>query len=293
MPRQAYELCLANSFNTPVGFVPEGIQSGWEVDNRAGVPKTVATDNGIISDVMTDEHSRLLRYFNTVTEGKLDIQFRANYADNFNGNVLCLCDESGSYTYYLVTKEDTFWLLNRDGSYSKLYDGSLEAPCDVRFRVIVDLDKGTSATYLNVTKPAGGNARVECASHPLTGSAVRYLSFETLDETINTTEVFGGHIQANYAVYEDFFDLAQVSHYIPAEGVQPDGNQFTGDGILTRTNDCLCLGVPQGGSAERAFDCLGGKVCFDFNVFLPDGSASGFSLCADDTPIVTISLLSP
>ena len=289
VPRQAYELCLVNSFNTPVGFVPEGIQSGWEVDNRAGVPKTVATDNGIISDVMTDEHSRLLRYFNTVTEGKLDIQFRANYADNFNGNVLCLCDESGSYTYYLVTKEDTFWLLNRDGSYSKLYDGSLEAPCDVRFRVIVDLDKGTSATYLNVTTPAGGNARVECASHPLTGSAVRYLSFETLDETINTTEVFGGHIQANYAVYEDFFDLAQVSHYIPAEGVQPDGNQFTGDGVLTRTNDCLCLGVPQSGSAERAFDCLGGKVCFDFNVFLPDGSAGGFSLCADDTPIVTIS----
>ena len=83
VPRQAYELCLVNSFNTPVGFVPEGIQSGWEVDNRAGVPKTVATDNGIISDVMTDEHSRLLRYFNTVTEGKLDIQFRANYADNF------------------------------------------------------------------------------------------------------------------------------------------------------------------------------------------------------------------
>lgn len=61
-PRHSYELCLVNNFNTPTGFVPEGIQSGWEVDNRAGVPKMSATDNGIISDVMTDEHSRLIRF---------------------------------------------------------------------------------------------------------------------------------------------------------------------------------------------------------------------------------------
>ena len=88
----------------------EGIESGWEIDNRAGKPKTDFSNNGVISDVMENEHSRLIRYFNTVTEGKIDLQFQVKYLYNFNGNVLNLCDEEGNPVYYLVTKENTFWI---------------------------------------------------------------------------------------------------------------------------------------------------------------------------------------
>ena len=41
---------------------------------------------------MTDEHSRLIRYFNVVSEGSIDLQFQVNYVYNFNGNVLSLND---------------------------------------------------------------------------------------------------------------------------------------------------------------------------------------------------------
>ena len=70
----------------------------------------------------SNEHSRLIRYFNTVTEGKIDLQFQVKYLYNFNGNVLDLCDEEENPVYYLVTKENTFWIQNPDGSLTKLLD---------------------------------------------------------------------------------------------------------------------------------------------------------------------------
>ena len=73
-PRQAYELCFADYLDN--SGAKEGIESGWEIDNRAGKPKTDFSNNGVISDVMENEHSRLIRYFNTVTEGKIDLQFK-------------------------------------------------------------------------------------------------------------------------------------------------------------------------------------------------------------------------
>lgn len=73
-PRQAYELCFADYLDN--SGAKEGIESGWEIDNRAGKPKTDFSNNGVISDVMENEHSRLIRYFNTVTEGKIVCSFR-------------------------------------------------------------------------------------------------------------------------------------------------------------------------------------------------------------------------
>lgn len=37
-PRQAYELCFADYLDN--SGAKEGIESGWEIDNRAGKPKT-------------------------------------------------------------------------------------------------------------------------------------------------------------------------------------------------------------------------------------------------------------
>ena len=114
VPRQPYELCFADSLNE--SNAPNGIESGWEIDNRAGRPRTELGSSGVLSDVMTDEHSRLIRYFNVVSEGSIDLQFQVNYVYNFNGNVLSLNDADGNSIYRLVTSEGRFAIQQPDGS---------------------------------------------------------------------------------------------------------------------------------------------------------------------------------
>ena len=264
-PQQAYELCFADSLDNPA--VLEGIESGWEIDNRAGMPKLFTTDNGTISDVMTDEHSRLLRYFNRVTEGRLDLQFKVCYSYGFNGNVLRLCDEDDSDTYYLVTKDNAFWLKTQTGELQQI-SGQFQqlSNCQVLFRVIIDLDRHTGTTYIN---------NQLCGTYPLTGSGIRYLSFETLDETRNTTKVYGGYIQANYAVYESFNS--------PTAAVNCE---FTNANQLSLNGDALSL--PGRVTTSRSFAPLGGKVSFHCTALLPDGSTGSLFLCAGETSVVEV-----
>lgn len=263
-PRQAYELCFADYLDN--SGAKEGIESGWEIDNRAGKPKTDFSNNGVISDVMENEHSRLIRYFNTVTEGKIDLQFQVKYLYNFNGNVLDLCDEEGTPVYYLVTKENTIWIQNPDGSLTKLLDDYFQDPYDVVFRVIVDLDRRTSTTYIN---------NIECGTYPLTGDRVRYLAFETLDETLNETQVMGGYVEANYEVYESFDNpVSQVS--------------VTLDNAEKLSAEDQHLILPEGVETGRSFDALGSKVNFSFYTYLPEGSDGVYTLLAGDMPVVQL-----
>ena len=47
MPKQAFRLAITSSMDSH----KEGIQSGWEMDNRAGNPKTSLGANGAVVDV--------------------------------------------------------------------------------------------------------------------------------------------------------------------------------------------------------------------------------------------------
>ena len=47
VPRQPYELCFADSMNEV--HAPNGIESGWEIDNRAGRPRTELDSSGVLS----------------------------------------------------------------------------------------------------------------------------------------------------------------------------------------------------------------------------------------------------
>lgn len=263
--RQAYELCFANSMDEQQSL--EGIESGWELDNRAGLPKLTSSNNGLLSDVNTQEHSRLLRYFNRVTEGRLDLQFKLTYSYGFDGNVLRLCDEDGSDTYYLVTKDGAFWLKTRTGELQQISEQFQQlSHVNILFRVIIDLDRQTSTTYINNTP---------CGTYPLTGSAIRCLSFETLDETCNITNVHGGFIQANYAVFEDF--------YWPTSSINcefSNADQLSLNGEAMRLNG--------GVTTERSFEPISGKVSFRSTALLPNGSTGSISLRAGGEAVVEI-----
>lgn len=268
-PRQAYEICYSYSLDQPKNL--EGITSGWQVDNRAGLGKVTNTNNGVISDVKTDEHSRLLRYFNNETAGRFDLRYALNYAGGFDGNVVRLSAEDGSDTYYLETKADGFYIKGKDGNVTtKIADKSvIDENSSVQLRVIVDLDRGVSRTILN---------GVDCGTHPLLGSSFRLLSFETTDASTCTTVVKGGYAEANYAIFEEFT--------FPTRAIPSD---FTNDGAISLVGEYLRLAA--GKKTACSFEPLSGKVCFTFSTKPEKNDQyTSWSLCAGDSAVVKLEL---
>ena len=268
-PRQAYEICYSYSLDQPKNL--EGITSGWQVDNRAGLGKVTNTNNGVISDVKTDEHSRLLRYFNNETAGRFDLRYALNYAGGFDGNVVRLSAEDGSDTYYLETKADGFYIKGKDGNVTtKIADKSvIDENSSVQLRVIVDLDRGVSRTILN---------GVDCGTHPLLGSSFRLLSFETTDASTCTTVVKGGYAEANYAIFEEFT--------FPTRAIPSD---FTNDGAISLVGEYLRLAA--GKKTACSFEPLSGKVCFTFSTKPEKNDQNtSWSLCAGDDAVVKLEL---
>ena len=244
-PKQAFRLAITSSMDS----YKEGIQSGWEMDNRAGNPKTSLGANGAVVDVLTGAKSRAIRYFNRMTEDVIEIRIQLSYAINFDGSVLELCDTDDSPTYRLVCADGAFCIQNSDGSFTKLYEPSQKLARYFTFRITVDLSKGVSSTAID---------NVEYGTHPLLGNAVKYLAVSTSDETKNLISVGQSYMFANYFVKEDLnltdaipFDMAAVGN------VTLSGGEFV---------------LNTGASLSKAFDYTSGKVSFNLNSYFPTGS---------------------
>ena len=267
---QAYEICYTYSMDQSKNL--EGITSGWQVDNRAGLGKTSNADNGRLSDVSTDEHSRLLRYFNNETAGSFDFRFALSYHSGFAGNVMRLTAEDGSDTFYLITQDDGFYVKAKDGSLTAL-PATLEAVGNdlgnMLLHVIVDLDKGTSRIEID---------GIDCGTHPLLGTSFRCLSFETTDEGTNSTSLQGGYVEANYAIYENFT--------VPTRAIP---TSFTNDNALSLVGESLRLAA--GKETASSFEPLGGNVCFTLST-KPERNDqdTSWSLCAGDDAVVKLEL---
>ena len=267
---QAYEICYTYSMDQAKNL--EGINSGWQVDNRAGLGKTSNADNGRLSDVSTEERSRLLRYFNNETAGSFDFRFVLSYHFGFAGNVMRLTAEDGSDTFYLITKDDGFYVKAKDGSLTAL-PATLEAVGNdlgnMLLRVIVDLDKGTSRIEID---------GIDCGTHPLLGTSFRCLSFETTDKSTNSTSLQGGYVEANYAIYENFT--------VPTRAIP---TSFTNDNALSLVGESLRLAA--GKETASSFEPLGGNVCFTLST-KPERNDqnTSWSLCAGDDAVVKLEL---
>lgn len=268
--RQAYEICYTYSMDQAKNL--EGINSGWQVDNRAGLGKTSNADNGRLSDVSTDEHSRLLRYFNNETAGSFDFRFALSYHYGFAGNVMRLTAEDGSDTFYLITQGDGFYVKAKDGSLTAL-PATLEAVGNdlgnMLLHVVVDLDKGTSRIEID---------GIDCGTHPLLGTSFRCLSFETTDESTNSTTLQGGYVEANYAIYENFT--------VPTRAIP---SSFTNDNALSLVGEYLRLAA--GKETASSFEPLGGNVCFTLSTKpQTNDQNTSWSLCAGDDAVVKLEL---
>lgn len=260
--KQAYLL----SYTPGMDGSKEGIQSGWELDNRAGNVRTTLAGNSTLSDIMDDEKSRLIRHFNLITDDKIDARFNIRYNSGFDGNVVEFCDEDGSAVYRLVCSNGAFNIQNADGTLTEIAKPTEGFRKTYLFRVIVDLEKGISETYIN---------NVFCGKHPLLGGQIKYFAYSTSDETQNITTIGSSYMYSNYAVYENL----NLYGAIPSD--------FSHSGKAAVTNGEFVL--PKDSSLSKRFDPISGNTAFCFNTYLADGSSGAdFSLKADGKDIVRI-----
>ena len=246
-PKQAFNLAITSSMDS----YKEGIQSGWEMDNRAGNPRTSLSANAAVVDVMTDEKSRVIRHFNRMTEDVIEVRIQLSYALSFDGSVLELCDEDDTPTYRLVCSGGAFCIQNADGSLTPIYTPSVKLSNFFTFRVIVDLDKGISTTVID---------NVNYGTHPLIGDAVKYLAVSTSEETKNLISVGQSYMFANYAVKENL----NLQSAVPFDMMATGGTSISGGEFV----------LPHNGTLSKTFDYTTGKITFNFNAYFPTGSNS-------------------
>mgnify|MGYP002576219601 FL=1 len=245
-PKQAFRLAITGSMDS----YKEGIQSGWEMDNRAGNPRTALNANGAIVDVMTDEKSRAIRHFNRMTDGVIEIRIQLSFAIDFDGSVIELCDTDDTPTYRLVCSDGAFCIQNQDGTLTPIYTPSRKLAELFTFRILIDLNKGLSTTAI-------GN--VEYGTYPLLGDAVKYFAVSTSDETRNLISIGSSYMFSNYFVNENLNLTTEIPFDMKATG----NTKVNGDAFDLLQNSTL----------SKTFDFTSGKITFNFNSYLPAGSS--------------------
>lgn len=262
--KQAFRVSITSSLNGS----KEGLQSGWELDNRAGRLKTTLTGNTVLTDLMTDEKSRMIRYFERMTDDKIEIRTQVSYSYGFDGNVLEFCDEDDTPAYRLVTHDGAFCIQGADGSYTPIYTPTHALSTTFTFRIELDLAKGTSVTAIN---------NVNCGTQPLIGDAVRYFAYSTTDESENITQMYASYIYANYFVNENL----NLTSSIPFD-MKTTGSTSAKNGSFL---------LPAASSLSKSFEPTSGKITFNFNAFFPDGSNGvNFALTSNGTTVAKFSV---
>lgn len=197
----AYALVINTSWNGP----KEGIASGWQLDNRGGVPKTSLYSNyGTLYDISDIAGTALIREFNRIDTGIIDMYSKLT-TDGKDGGYMEFRNASGE-SIYRVEIADSAWQLVIGGQKTRLFE--LTSLNEYEFRISLDLDNAKVKTVVNNTDL--GYAKLAASGDALNLAEFRYAT-TAAGKTILTPLVTT--MTANYAVFEDFKNPVKRSAY--------------------------------------------------------------------------------
>ena len=250
--RDAYVLCDNVTYNGE----KQGVSTGWIVDNRGGVPKTsIFESSAALRDVSTTEGTALIREFNKITVGKIDLETSAEVTGA--GFSLEYTNDRGEAIYRLFTADDGWHIALPGGGDETLLAGAASGG-KYTFRIRVDLDGGTSATIIN---------DVDFGSRPLlkSGDEANVLDFRFATDCPGTPTARPGAIRiyANYAVNDEF------DRFTPGDLERTwGGAAVVSDGEISFTQ----------GSYTRTFEPVEGTAIVETQFILPNGEDFSFSV---------------
>ena len=220
-------------YNSGMSSAKEGINSGWVLDNRGGSARVSNTGFGAVGDVSEKYAAAYVREFNYIDAGRFVMELNLTSKDN--GAFIQFRDVNENTVYMLKIVDGKWSIMGGDATYKAL------APANGKtlFRVVIDLDKGVSETFID-----GVNyGELKLHSNNL-------LSFRAGIDEKGTGSLSIGEINivANYGMYDDFnlFGVESVYNWTVTEGV-------------SISNEELMFGS-NGGTATKTFNPVSGVV---------------------------------
>ena len=250
----AYKMVEMNGFNAG----HEGINSGWVLDNRGGVPRNDLFSNyGALVDIRDDASAAYVRYLNKTSTGVLTLDTTMATA-SASGIYAEFRNEAGKSVYRIELIDGKLNVLGADGSYTPVYTKA-EGDALYRLHVELDLDNSRALTYVNF---------VNCGTLPLAVSGddvnVTAFVFGTTDKDIVALSPGNVTINANFAVFEPFSVLKDG---LPLNWLASDATVKSGT-----------MAVAQNGSAAYAFKTTSGEVIGEFMAILDKSQNTEFVL---------------
>ncbi|MGN1121260.1 MAG: S-layer homology domain-containing protein, partial [Eubacteriales bacterium] len=247
-----------------------GINSGWLLDNRGGVPRTdVISSYNTLNDISAEAGTALIREFNKITTGKLLLRTKLLVGDLSDGVYLAFQNADGDSVYRLEIKDGCWCTVSADGSFVPVYRIAEKENTFV-FHIEIDLDNASARTDINYT---------DCGSSALavTGEAVNLLNFRFATTDACMTSLIPGAIEilANYGIYEDFT--------FSRSGSLPYGWTGSGDAAVSGGE----LVVKQQGFAQGTFAPVSGTVISEFRFLARNREQFTFALKSGDKTLVT------
>ena len=245
-----------------------GTASGWIFDNRGG---QITTDYKVnlstIKDKSEDEEVRLIREFNKVYTGKIQIETMVTLK-SAEGFYFEVNNETGNTVYRIEVKDDSWNYLNSDGSFSEICKVQNE---EVVLRIDIDLDNGSSDTVI-------GKEKVFSKELVLSGDNANITEFVYGSTEKGTAEfqMNSSYAYVNYSLYDDF-------KYVN------DGEKaykFSGNGAKVENNELV---VSAGTSASRNFNTTSGTVVVESKMYLDANTFAEMSVLSEKKNVVKLS----
>ena len=223
--------------------VLESVSSGWEFDNRGGIPRTsIKTPTVPLLDISTTEGMALIRKFNPITDGVITADF-----------VLSV-EGAGGYVEFRDINGKSTYKAYFDGNGWSVQNAAVAAPKadSYTFRVILNLETKTASTLINGTSYG-----------ETTLSSDSILDFRFATDEKGTPELMPGSLRmtVNYGVNENF-DIATPSD-VYGWTVQGDVKAEKKELVLTGES-----------SLTKTFAPLTGKYLASTYFILPEGTES-------------------
>ncbi len=255
----AYTLANTTDFNSQ----KEGINSGWILDNRGGVPRK-SVDGGYNAhvDISTTAGVALIREFNETSTGVFDVLCDFSVT-NPEGFYIEFQNTKGNSIYKAEIKNGKWCILSKNGIFTEIYD---TAKCDggYVFAIKLDLDNGAATTVIN-----GEN----CGTFDLAADEedinLYNFRFATTEESLAAFNVAKFAAHANYGIYEDF---SSAKVYLCDSWILGEGACVQG----SLSNEALSLN--HNASANVSFAPISGNIVAEFHLLLPQGENVSYTL---------------
>ncbi len=260
---EAYTLIENASYNGH----KEGIASGWELDNRGGIPRTqIEGGYGALTDISTTAGTAMIRRLNTVRDDILVLETSVQVGGTFDGFSLEFRNGSDETVYKIMTKNGNWVYMGTEEK--TLVERAAEIQ-SFAFRVVLSLPDNTATTYINAEN---------CGTYPLalSGEAAYPAEFRFATDEASTASVSLGSIRltANYAINTNFdrYENGKLPYDWTGDGAKIDGGTLK---VSKGSAAVTVKPIPGHSIAETEFQMKKGD------------SVTSFALCCGEDPVVT------